>query len=99
MKATFARLTLIAVLSTVGATTAFAHDAARAEAKQMIDLKDGSTLYIFNDGKTAVENRYGHATRMELGTAVETRDGRKITIQSDEVARLSTLFTQGHEGG
>lgn len=99
MKAKFAKLTLIAVLSTVGATTAFAHDAARAEAKQVIDLKDGSTLFIFKDGKMAMENQYGSATRMEQGVAMETRDGQKITMQSDEVARLHTLLIQGHEGG
>jgi len=98
MKTKFAKLALIAVLSTAGATTAFAHDAARAEAKQMIDLKDGSTLYIFNDGKMAMEDRYGRATRTDLGAVVETKDGRKITIQSDEVARLQWLITEGHEG-
>lgn len=96
MKAKFAKLTLIAVLSTVGATTAFAHDAARAEAKQVIDLKDGSTLYIFKDGKMAMENQYGGATRMEQGVAMETRDGQKITVQGDEVARLHTLIIEGH---
>ncbi|MDP2826683.1 MAG: CopK family periplasmic copper-binding protein, partial [Sulfuritalea sp.] len=78
---------------------AFAHDAASAEAKQVIDLKDGSTLYVFKDGKMAMEDRYGRATRMEPGVAMETRDGQKITMQGDEVARLDSLITQGHLGG
>ncbi len=99
MNTKLAKLALIAVLSTAGATSAFAHDAARAEAKQMIDLKDGSTLYIFKDGKMAVEDRYGRATRTTPGTVVETSDGRKFTTQSDEAARLHSLITQGHEGG
>jgi hypothetical protein len=99
MNTKLAKLALIAVLSTAGATTAFAHDAARAEAKQVIDLKDGSTLYIFKDGKMAMEDRYGRATRTTLGTVVETSDGRKITTQSDEVARLHSLVIQGHQGG
>jgi hypothetical protein len=89
MKTKLAKLALIAVLSTAGATAAFAHDAARAEAKQVIELKDGATLYIFTDGKMAMEDRYGRATRMEQGAAMETRDGRKITMQGDEVARLN----------
>ena len=54
MKTKLAKLALIAVLSTSGATTAFADDAARAEAKQVVDLKNGATLYIFNDGKMAI---------------------------------------------
>ncbi|WP_310449511.1 CopK family periplasmic copper-binding protein [Sulfuritalea sp.] len=99
MKTKLAKLALIAVLSTAGATAAFAHDAARAEAKQMIELKDGSTLYIFKDGKMAMEDRYGRATRMEVGAAIETKDGQKIKMESDEVARLQTLINEGHFGG
>ena len=99
MKAKLAKLALIAVLSTAGATTAFAHDAARVEAKQVIELKDGSTLYIFKVGKMAMEDRYGRATRMEPGTVMETRDGKKVTMQGDEVARLESLIRQGHDGG
>ena len=99
MKAKLAKLALIAVLSTAGATTAFAHDAARVEAKQVIELKDGSTLYIFNDGKMAMEDRYGRATRMEIGAVMETKDGRQVKMESDEVARLQTLIDEGHYGG
>lgn len=99
MKTNLAKLALIAVLSTAGAVTAFAHDVARAEAKQMIELKDGSTLYIFKDGKMAMEDRYGRATRMELGAVMETKDGQRIKMESDEVARLQTLIDQGHFGG
>ncbi len=99
MKTKLAKLALIAVLSTVSATTAFAHDAASAEAKQVIELKDGSTLYIFTDGKMAMEDRYGRVARMEPGTTMETRDGKKVTMQGDEVARLHSLIIQGHQGG
>lgn len=99
MKTKLAKLALIAVLSTAGATTAFAHDAARTAAKQMIELKDGSTLYIFKDGKMAMEDRYGRATRMEIGAVMETKDGRQVKMESDEVARLQTLIDEGHYGG
>ncbi len=99
MKTKLAKLALIAVLSTMGATTAFAHDAARAEAKQVIDLKDGSTLYIFKDGKMATEDRYGSATRLGQDAVMETKDGQKFTMQGDEVARLNSLIIEGHVGG
>lgn len=96
MKTKLAKLALIAVLSTAGATTAFADHAARAAAQQMIGLKYGSTLYIFKDGKMAVKDRFGRATRTTPGTVVEASDGRKITTQSDEVARLDSLIAEGH---
>lgn len=99
MKTNLVKLALIAVLSTTGATTAFAHDVARAEAKQMIELKDGSTLYIFKDGKMAMEDRYGNATRMEPGTVMETKNGQQVKMEGDEVARLQTLINEGHYGG
>ena len=65
----------------------------------MIELKDGSTLYVFKDGKMAIENRYGRATRMDPGAVVETRDGRQIKLESDEVARLDNLINQDHTAG
>ncbi|MDP3511352.1 MAG: CopK family periplasmic copper-binding protein [Sulfuritalea sp.] len=99
MKTKLVKLALIAVLSTAGATTAFAHDAARAEAKQMIELKNGSTLYVFKDGKMALEDRYGRATRIGLGAVVEAKDGRQIKMESDEVGRLDSLINEGHISG
>ncbi|MDP1653436.1 MAG: periplasmic Cu(I)/Cu(II)-binding protein CopK [Rhodocyclaceae bacterium] len=99
MKTKFAKLALIAVLSTAGVTAAFAGDAARAEAKQVIDLKDGSTVYIFKDGKMAMEDKYGKTTRMKKDTVMETKDGKKIIMHGDEVMRLDSLLQEGHRGG
>ena len=87
MKTKFAKLALIAVLGTAGATAAFAHDAASAAAKQMIDLKDGSTLYVFKDGKMAVEDKYGHAMRMKRHLLNELAAGLPYDILS---VRLDT---------
>ena len=99
MKTKLAKLALIAVLSTVGATTVFAGDTARADAKQVIELKDGSTVYIFKDGKMAMEDKVGRATRMKKDTVMETKDGQKIIMHGDEVMRLDSLLKQGHGGG
>lgn len=92
------KMLMVVAMSTV-AVSAFANDAARAEAKQVIDLKDGSTLYVFKNGKMAMENRYGHAARMEQNVAMETTDSQKIMMHGDEVARLDSLLRRGHEGG
>ena len=99
MKTKFAKLALIAVLSTAGATAAFAGDSARAEAKQVINMKDGSTVFIFKDGKMAMEDKVGRATRMKKDTVMETKDGQKIIMHGDEVMRLDSLLKKGHEGG
>lgn len=90
---------LMVVATSALASTAFAGDAARTEAKQVIDLKDGTTLYIFKDGKMAMEDKFGRTMRMKKDAVMETKDGQKIIMHGDEVARLDTLLRQGHEGG
>lgn len=46
----------------------------------------------------AVEDRYGRARSVKVGTVLETKDGRKITTTSNEVARLSQLLDLDHRG-
>lgn len=88
---------VVAVMGAVS-VTAFASDQARANASQIIELKDGSTLYVFKDGKMAMEDKVGRATRMKKDTVMETRDGQKIIMHSDEVMRLDSLLNEGHGG-
>ncbi|MEO8837984.1 MAG: periplasmic Cu(I)/Cu(II)-binding protein CopK [Herbaspirillum sp.] len=90
------KMLMVLAISAVAAS-AFADDAARAEAKQTINLKDGSTVYVFKDGKMAMEDMYGRTTRMAQNTAMQTKDGQKILMQGDEVARLHLLLKKGHE--
>lgn len=93
------RLTSIAILSLMGAISlpSFAGDAAAA-AKEMINLKDGSTLYVFSDGKMALESKYGKAEFLMKGQTLQTADGRTIKADSNEIARLDSLLKQGHGG-
>ncbi len=94
------RQVAIAIFSLMGAiaTPSFASDAAVAAAQEIIQLKEGSRLYVFRNGTTALEDRYGRAAYLIKGQVLDAVDGRKITINSNEVARLSILLTQGHEG-
>lgn len=92
------KLLMVAAMSAV-ATAAFAGDAARAAAEKTIELKDGSTVYIFKDGKMAMEDKLGRAVRMKKDVVMETKDGQKIIMHGDEVMRLDSLLRQGHEGG
>ncbi len=91
-------LLVIAATSAVAASV-FAGDAARANAEKAIELKDGSTVYLFKDGKMAMEDRLGRAVRMKPGHVMETKDGQKIMMHGDEVMRLDSLLRKGHEGG
>jgi len=91
-------LLVVAAVSVVSAS-AIASDAARSAAKDVIELKDGVTLYVFQDGKMGMEDKNGRAVRMQEGTSMETKDGKKFVMNSDEVARMSALLKEGHKGG
>ncbi len=88
-----------AVVMSVAAVSAFAADAAMANAEKAIQMKDGSTLYIFKDGKMAMEDKVGRAMRMKKGVVMETKDGQKLMMYGDEVMRLEQLLREGHTGG
>lgn len=64
--------------------------------REIIALNDGGTLYVFTDGKMAKEDRWGRPTSQPVGTVVVGADGRRITMTSNEVARLHGLFLQDH---
>lgn len=89
------RKSIIALSLVVPALSAFALDTSGVE--KSLQLKDGSTLYLFKDGKMAMEDKYGRAVRMKVGESMTTTDGKSIVITSDEVARLSQAI-QLHQG-
>lgn len=95
MKVRFAA-TFAAIVLSVAAIPSFAFDAATTAAEKTIPMKDGGTLYVFKDGKMALGNKYGRAISMEVGQSLEAADGSKITVSSNEVARLDMLFKNGH---
>ena len=72
---------------------------ASADVKQVINLKDGSSVYVFNDGEMAMETKYGRAQRMDPGMVMETADGQKVTMNGDEVARLDSLLYRAYSRG
>ncbi|MBD2222723.1 CopK family periplasmic copper-binding protein [Calothrix sp. FACHB-1219] len=88
---------VIAALALV-TTSAFADHAAREAAKQIIPLKDGGNLYIFQDGKMGKESRVGTTVYLKEGEVLVTSDGRSIPVTSNETARMDFLLTQGHSG-
>lgn len=81
---------LIAVASSMVVLSAFAVDASKVE--KSVELKDGSTVYLFKDGKMAMEDKLGRVVRMKEGHVMETKDGQRVIMIGDEVARLDSVF-------
>jgi len=46
-----------------------------------------------------VEATYGRATHMESGHVMETKDGKKIIMNGNEIWRVDELFHSNHRGG
>lgn len=92
------QIIMVIIALSVLASSAFAGDAARKDAEKVIEMKDGSTLYIFKNKKMAMEDKFGRATRMKEGHVMETKDGQRIIMLGDEVARLDSLLKEGHSG-
>lgn len=87
----------IAVLS-LASSSAFAGHAAAEAAKEIIPLKDGGNLYIFQDGKMGKESRVGTAVYLKKGQVLEAVDGRSIPVTSNEVAKMEFLLMKDHSG-
>ena len=66
-------------------------------AQQIINLKDGSILYVFKDGSMAREDKYGRPSVLKRGEVLEVADGSKLAAVGNQVARLGVLLSDGHE--
>jgi hypothetical protein len=84
----FRKLIIVAAL---GAASAAAFAVNTYDVQQTITLKDGSTVYVFKDGTMSMEDKLGRVARMKPGHVMETRDGQKIIMVGDEVARLEAI--------
>jgi len=76
-----------------------------AERTGAIELKDGSVVHIYKDGKMTMEDRVGRPHTMPEGTSMETKDGKVIMMKGNEVWRLykshdgtvvDDLWREGH---
>lgn len=56
-------------------------------------LKDGSTLSVYEDGKTAVSDKFGNPVIKEDGSVLETVRGEKVMVKGNEIWRLHTRPT------
>ncbi|MCM2295634.1 CopK family periplasmic copper-binding protein [Rhodoferax sp.] len=82
------RKSLIALGLVATALSAVAAGAGDADRVQSIQLKDGTTMHHYKDGKMAMEDKNGKIVYMKEGVKMETTDGKTITMTGNEVARL-----------
>ena len=94
MKATLSALALALVAA--AALPAFARDQIPQQTKQVLQLKDGSTVYVFKDGKMAKEDRLGRVVFLKQGEVLELMDGSKVTAVGNEPVRLDSVLKDGH---
>ena len=92
------KLMMVIAASAIAASAMAAESDARSKAKQVFELKDGSSVYIFKDGKMAMESKMGKAERMEHGKVMETKDGQLIMMHGDEVMVLKSLLGKDKGG-
>ncbi|TRZ99046.1 MAG: DUF4443 domain-containing protein [Rhodocyclaceae bacterium] len=90
------KLLMVVAISAVTAS-AFAVD--QSQVAKSIELKDGSTVYIFKDGKMGMEDKSGRPVFMESGHAMETKDGKKIIMNGNEIWRVDQLLHSTHRPG
>ncbi len=60
-----------------------------AYGEKAVALQDGSTLNIYKHGLMAMENASGRPTVVASGQQLHEQNGTTITMNGDEVARLS----------
>lgn len=85
-----------AAFTSVASLCTFAAD--MSDIAKSYELKDGSTLHVFKDGKMGMENRFGRAVSMKEGQVMETKDSTKITTKGNEVFRLDAVLNKDRRG-
>jgi hypothetical protein len=94
----FKKMIVVVALSAIPFFAAATEADARNEAKQTIEMQDGSTVYVFKDGTMGVESKMGIATKTKAGKVLKAKDGSSVTIVGNQVAELDRLLKLG-EGG
>lgn len=86
---------LVAMLAAAGSVIAAVD---MQTVKQALQLKDGSTVYIFKDGKMGMADKQGRTMSMKAGHVMETKDGQRIIMIGNELARIEMIHSVGAGG-
>ena len=89
------KMLVVVALSAVTVFAVASESDARDAATKVIDLSDGSIVYVFKSGKMAVESKFGRAVSTKAGSVLKAKDGSDITMVGNEVGQLDMLLRQG----
>ena len=83
----------VAIAATILSLPAFAQVSASyttdtLQVAKTIALKDGSSVTVYEDGKMAMEDRFGRSISMKPGQVMEARDGGKVVMAGNETYRV-----------
>ena len=83
----------VAIAATILSLPAFAQVSASyttdtLQVAKTIALKDGSSVTVYEDGKMAMEDRFGRSVSMKPGQVMETRDDGKVVMTGNETYRV-----------
>lgn len=67
----------------------FAHNLSNIA--RTVALQDGTSVYVFQDGKMAMADKFGRSVPMVEGQTMVTRDGQSIRMAGNETARLDCI--------
>lgn len=84
----FVMLSKLAIVAASFLVTASALAVDEGNVTKSYPLKDGSTVYVFKDGKMAMEDKLGRLVTMKEGHTMETTDGQRIMMKGNEIWRL-----------
>lgn len=90
---------MITILLAIMSLSACAVDVSKVDVSKVeknIELKDGSTVHFFKDGKMAMEDKYGRVISMKPGQVMDTKDGKRIIMIGNEVVRLEPILHGDH---
>jgi len=85
---------LVAAAIGLYALTAFAGNEYRME--NCVELKDGSRVHLFKGGKMGMESQFGRAVSMEPGQVMETKDGKIIVMNGNEISRVDEWLIENY---
>ena len=83
----------VAIAATILSLPAFAQVSASyttdtLQVAKTIALKDGSSVTVYEDGKMAMEDRFGRSISMKPGQVMKTRDDGKVVMAGNETYRV-----------
>jgi len=84
---------LVALATAVVSTAALAVN----EPKESYELKDGSTVYVFANGKMGMADKNGRVKAMKEGEVMELKDGRKLIMKDNELFLTNDFVHRDHK--